>query len=141
MANIPQGAFKQLRRLLIEPVQTPSLRPLRGWSLTGCCALVRGAKRSGELRHLESSACLASAVIAKKPGGLGMIVRLWHGRTNTRTDKDAAHFLLITLWDSMESVKKFAGEHPEKAKYYPEDDAFLLEKEETSALYEVFFEK
>ena len=26
MANIPQGAFKQLRRLLIEPVQTPSLR-------------------------------------------------------------------------------------------------------------------
>jgi hypothetical protein len=41
----------------------------------------------------------------------------------------------------MESVKKFAGEHPEKAKYYPEDDFFLLEKEETSALYEVFFEK
>ncbi len=101
-----------------------------------------------------------------------MIVRLWHGRTNTskadeyaefmkeraapdygsvdglmklyflrRTEEDAAHFLLVTLWDSMESVKKFAGEHPEKAKYYPEDDAFLLEKEETSALYEVFFEK
>ena len=58
-----------------------------------------------------------------------------------RIDGDAAHFLLVTLWDSMESVKKFAGEHPEKAKYYPEDDAFLLEKEETSALYEVFFEK
>ena len=58
-----------------------------------------------------------------------------------RTDRDAAHFLLVTLWDSMESVKKFAGEHPEKAKYYPEDDSFLLEKEETTALYEVFFEK
>ena len=58
-----------------------------------------------------------------------------------RIDGDAAHFLLVTLWDSMESVKKFAGEHPEKAKYYPEDDSFLLEKEETSALYEVFFEK
>jgi len=49
--------------------------------------------------------------------------------------------LLFTLWDSMESVKRFAGEHPEKAKYYPEDDSFLLEKEETSALYELFFEK
>ena len=58
-----------------------------------------------------------------------------------RTDEDAAHFLLVTLWDSMESVTKFAGEHPEKAKYYPEDDSFLLEKEETSALYEVFFGK
>jgi heme-degrading monooxygenase HmoA len=58
-----------------------------------------------------------------------------------RNDDEAAHFLLVTLWDSIESVKQFAGEHPEKAKYYPEDDSFLLEKEETSALYEVFFEK
>ena len=49
--------------------------------------------------------------------------------------------MLATLWDSIESVKKFAGEHPEIAKYYPEDDSFLLEKEETSDLYEVFFEK
>ena len=58
-----------------------------------------------------------------------------------RIDEDAAHFLLVTLWDSMASVLKFAGEHPEIAKYYPEDDSFLLEKEETSALYELFFEK
>ena len=58
-----------------------------------------------------------------------------------RNDGEAVHFLLVTLWDSMESVKQFAGEHPEKAKYYPEDDSFLLEKEKTSALYEVFFEK
>ena len=53
---------------------------------------------------------------------------------------DVAHFLLVTHWDSMESVKKFAGENPEKAKYYPEDDEYLLEKEETSALYQVFYE-
>ena len=57
-----------------------------------------------------------------------------------KNEADIAHFLLVTHWDSMESVKKFAGERPEKAKYYPEDDEFLLEKEETSALYEVFFE-
>ncbi len=58
-----------------------------------------------------------------------------------RDEKDAAHFLLVTFWDSMESVKKFAGERPEKAKYYPEDDRFLLEKEEVSALYEAFYEQ
>ena len=55
-------------------------------------------------------------------------------------EKGVAHFLLVTHWESMESVKKFAGDRPEKAKYYPEDDDFLLEKEETSALYEVFYE-
>ncbi len=58
-----------------------------------------------------------------------------------KNEKDVAHFLLVTYWNSMESVKKFAGEQPEKAKYYPEDDQFLLEKEELSALYEVFYEQ
>jgi len=58
-----------------------------------------------------------------------------------KNEKDVAHFLLVTYWDSMESVKKFAGEQPERAKYYPEDDQFLLEKEELSALYEVFYEQ
>ena len=57
-----------------------------------------------------------------------------------KVEADVAHFLLDTYWESMESVKKFAGDRPEKAKYYPEDDDFLLEKEETSALYEVFYE-
>lgn len=32
-------------------------------------------------------------------------------------------------------------DEPEKAKYFPEDDDYLLEKEETSALYELLFEK
>jgi heme-degrading monooxygenase HmoA len=57
-----------------------------------------------------------------------------------RDEGDVTHFLLITFWDSMESVKKFAGEHPEKAKYYPEDDDFLLEKEAESVMYEIFYQ-
>lgn len=56
-----------------------------------------------------------------------------------RLDDDAAHFLLITHWESMAAVKAFAGPNPEIAKYYPEDDDFLLEKEETCQLYEAFF--
>ncbi|WP_166365893.1 antibiotic biosynthesis monooxygenase [Pseudomonas akapageensis] len=57
----------------------------------------------------------------------------------TRRDEGAvSHFLLITVWDSIEAVKRFAGEHPEKAKYYAEDDGFLLEKEENVDLYDVF---
>ena len=58
-----------------------------------------------------------------------------------KIESDVAHFLLVTYWDSIESVKKFAGEQADKAKYYPEDAEFLLEKEETSPLYEVFYEK
>jgi len=58
-----------------------------------------------------------------------------------KNDEDVTHFLLVTVWDSLDSVKKFAGENPETAKYYPEDDEFLLEKEPQSALYELFHEQ
>jgi heme-degrading monooxygenase HmoA len=42
---------------------------------------------------------------------------------------DVAHFTLTTLWDSIDSIKAFAGEDHEQARYYPEDDEFLLERE------------
>ena len=50
------------------------------------------------------------------------------------------HFMLITFWENIEAIKKFAGDKYEKAKYYPEDDGFLLEFEEEVAHYEVFAE-
>jgi heme-degrading monooxygenase HmoA len=57
----------------------------------------------------------------------------------TRRDEgDISHFLLVTVWDSIEAVKKFAGDNPAVAKYYPEDDEFLLEKEATSLNHRVF---
>lgn len=60
----------------------------------------------------------------------------------TRRDEEKeTHFLLVTIWDSWESIKKFAGENPELAKYYPEDDEFLLEKEKYVQHYEIFYEK
>lgn len=52
-----------------------------------------------------------------------------------------AHFLLVTIWDSLDSIKKFAGEEPEIAKYYLEDDDFLLEKEKHSAIYDIFYQQ
>ncbi|ASJ16832.1 antibiotic biosynthesis monooxygenase [Thermococcus chitonophagus] len=58
-----------------------------------------------------------------------------------RDERDVTHFLLITVWESMEAIKKFAGDNPELAKYYPEDDYFLLEKEKFVKHYKVFFER
>jgi heme-degrading monooxygenase HmoA len=48
-----------------------------------------------------------------------------------------AEFLFVSLWDSMEAVHAFAGPDVEKAVYYQEDAAFLLEKEPRVAHYEV----
>ena len=54
-----------------------------------------------------------------------------------RIESERAHFLTLSLWESMEVIKGFAGTDPEKARYYPEDEEFLLEFEPTVSHYEV----
>ena len=46
-------------------------------------------------------------------------------------------FLLVTLWDDMDAVRAFAGDEPETAVFYPEDDRFLVDRDLTSDHYEV----
>ena len=55
-----------------------------------------------------------------------------------RIDADVCHFWTVTEWDSYDSIKKFAGEDFEKAKYYPEDKKYLLEFEPTVTHCETF---
>ena len=48
------------------------------------------------------------------------------------------HFTLITYWDNLDVIKNFAGQDFQKAKYYPEDNNYLLEFEEYVQHFEVF---
>jgi len=86
-----------------------------------------------------------------------MIIRMWHGRVDNdkasayreflkqraiprileRHEDDATHFITMTTWENLDDIKAFAGEDLEKAKYYPEDDGYLLEFEPTVVHYEV----
>jgi heme-degrading monooxygenase HmoA len=54
-----------------------------------------------------------------------------------RLDGDEAHFLLVSLWESLEAVARFAGPDVTRAHYYPEDKDFLLEFEPEVVHYEV----
>jgi hypothetical protein len=36
----------------------------------------------------------------------------------------------MSWWQSMDSIRGFAGDEPERARYYPEDDRFLVERPE-----------
>ncbi len=46
-----------------------------------------------------------------------------------RENGDIVDFLVLSYWESIDAIKKFAGEDYEKAKYYDEDKDFLLEFE------------
>jgi heme-degrading monooxygenase HmoA len=62
-----------------------------------------------------------------------------HRRTLTlrRIVAGRAEFLLLSLWDSMEAVRSFAGEDPERAVFYPEDDRYLVERDEHVTHFDV----
>jgi heme-degrading monooxygenase HmoA len=54
-----------------------------------------------------------------------------------RSEGDITHFITLTFWIDMDSIKAFAGDDVETAKYYPEDRDFLLEFEPKVVHYEV----
>jgi heme-degrading monooxygenase HmoA len=64
------------------------------------------------------------------PGNLGV--------TMLRRDVgDRCEFLMFTLWESLDAVKRFAGEDYETAVFYPEDERYLVERDEKSSHWEV----
>ena len=64
------------------------------------------------------------------PGNRGFLI--WR-----RPQGDRVEFLTVSLWDSIDAVRGFAGEDVEKAVFYPEDDRFLVDRELTVAHYEI----
>jgi heme-degrading monooxygenase HmoA len=54
-----------------------------------------------------------------------------------RTDPDEAEFWVISLWRDMDSIGAFAGEDPKRARYFPEDERYLLEMTPDVIHYEV----
>jgi len=54
-----------------------------------------------------------------------------------RREGDVTHVITLSFWESIDAIKRFAGDDHERARYYPEDDAFLLEREATVRHYDV----
>lgn len=46
-------------------------------------------------------------------------------------------FVVLSFWESMDAVLRFAGADPERAVYFPEDERYLLELEPGVDHYEV----
>jgi len=70
---------------------------------------------------------------AETPGNQGV-------HTLRRVANGRCEFLLLTLWDSWDAIKAFAGPEYEKAVYYPEDEQFLIERGPMVEHYELLSE-
>jgi len=64
------------------------------------------------------------------PGNRGFVL--------LRRDRGAeAEFFTLSLWESMEAIRRFAGDDPSRARFYPEDEAFLIAKDLHADHFEV----
>jgi len=86
-----------------------------------------GAKSERYLDYLEKTGVKECR---ETPGNRGVYVlrRVGEGR---------AEFLFISLWESVEAIRAFAGGDIDKAVYFPEDREFLLEMDPHVRHYEV----
>ncbi len=57
-----------------------------------------------------------------------------------RADNKFAYFTLITFWKNLEVIQNFAGVDFDKAKYYKEDQNYLIDFPEKVIHYDVFAE-
>lgn len=82
-------------------------------------AYVEIVERTGMGEYRQTPGNLAAQTITRDLGD---------GRTEIVT---------LSWWTDRDAIVAFAGEPIEAAKYYPEDDDYLLDREETVAHYEV----
>jgi len=64
------------------------------------------------------------------PGNLAVYILRRH-------DGERTHFVTLTFWESLQAIEGFAGDPVDRAKYYPEDQDFLLEFEPNVQHWEV----
>jgi heme-degrading monooxygenase HmoA len=54
-----------------------------------------------------------------------------------RIEADRCEFVTLSFWDSLDAVRAFAGDDPEQAVFYPEDDRFLVDRDLTVTHFEI----
>lgn len=64
------------------------------------------------------------------PGNRGVLVM-------KRSQGNETEFTFISLWESLDAIRQFAGDDYEKARYYPEDTEYLLDLEPFVVHYDV----
>ncbi|WP_368911856.1 antibiotic biosynthesis monooxygenase [Taklimakanibacter deserti] len=93
---------------------------------------------SGRLRTAEEVEYLAyfnrtgAVDYGKTPGNLGFQILM------RALGDGVSEVTTLSWWESMEAIKAFAGDQPEIAVYYPEDDHFLVDRPPHVDHYRVF---
>jgi heme-degrading monooxygenase HmoA len=73
-------------------------------------------------RYLEHQADTGVRDYRETDGNLGVLVL-------SRAHGDLVEVVTLSFWESMDAVRRFAGDDPGVARFYPGDDDLLMEKD------------
>ena len=91
----------------------------------------RGAVRAEDVEaYLAHQSSTGVRDYRATPGNLGVLVL-------RRPVNDLIEVVTLSLWDSMDDVRRFAGDQPDVAVFYPGDDDLLVEKDAHVEHYDV----
>jgi heme-degrading monooxygenase HmoA len=91
----------------------------------------RGWTRADEIdRYVEYVEETGVNALAATPGNMGVYIL-------TRVEGDRAEIVVVSLWESLEHVRAFAGDDVGRAVFYPDDDRFLVDRDWRVSHYEV----
>jgi heme-degrading monooxygenase HmoA len=92
-----------------------------------------GATRAADAdAYLDYLHATGHAAFRATPGNRGAL-------TLRRIEGDRAEFLMLSLWDSEEAIRRFAGGDIGRAVFFPEDERFLVARDLHVNHYEVVF--
>jgi heme-degrading monooxygenase HmoA len=87
----------------------------------------RGVTRASDAdRYADYVDATGMHAFAETPGNMGALLMR---RPVDVNGSAGTEFLVISFWESMDAVKRFAGPEPSKAVFYPEDEAYLISRE------------
>ena len=97
---------------------------LREWR-----AEIRRSKRDDYVAYVQSTGIVG---YRQTPGNLGAVVAV------RDIDEQRSEIVTLSWWASWDAIRAFAGATPETARYYPEDDQYLLTRPETVKHFDSF---
>lgn len=99
---------------------------LREWR-----AEIRRSKSADYVSYIRGTGL---ADYLKTPGNLGAFIAV------REIDAERTEVITISLWESLEAIRAFAGDPVDQARYYPEDDEYLLTRPDKVKHYDAYGE-
>jgi hypothetical protein len=101
--------------------------------------VTRASSADEYTRYIEETGLRA---YGETPGNMGSFIlrRPADDTVSSSPDTDGVpltEFLVLSFWESMDAVRRFAGPTPETAVFYPQDDQYLVRRGLTVDHYEV----